>query len=539
VERILIIMSTHENDLHNNYRLFDRHRQVDPEDIELAFQLQNATSVDQNLLGKIVYRYSASLYRLVEVLLFYRKMVAPSHDEILYTLQTIFERSITNIEKFHGSASVLVWLFDVSLQVVADHRTRKWLPDFRKKITSNGDLGVLHEVVSNNCKSIDSLPEKLRLPLILRYLFDLDLPDIADILHIQVSEVHLQLINGRKQLLTNPIVSHFDLQILSYIDGLLDRNSHELNQLLKHLAECELCQRYAIKINDLEKSLAVNFKERWCFPDLSKADLDGLIQTLLSEKQRPKLWWKEKLPLKQSIWIFALCVMFVGLTILFTRILPEESESPSPQTIEDAIAQSSAAKVTDTPLLTVAPTMAPTPLLIKKIDIDTNLQKLSLTLADLRSVGVSNAEDDTGYERSTEELLIEEELSTMNHCLIEAGRITGWSKIFLTKNGFISFENAIYSTSVGAQSAINKCNFAETVSDFWIVADGGLGDVNVSSIYRKGDGYISQFSYKNITSAVYVYNENPDLVEKLVRIVLDKLQKEPLVDAPAGGGIPK
>ncbi len=310
-------------DIQNKFRLFAQSRQVDPEDTELAFQLQNATSVDPDLLEKMVYLYAASLYRWVDVLLFYRKMVVPSHEEILNTLRIIFEGAITHTDQFHGKASVSDWLFDMSYQVVRDSRPRTWLINLHKLIAGNDSDVASREPISEYWNMIDGLPDKLRWPLILRYLFDLDLPDIADILHIQVSDVHSRLNNARKQLLTDAIASQSDSQIHAFLDGLLDENPDKLNQMLQHLAECELCQAHAIKLNELEKNLSEKTKERWRIPDLSNDELNALIQSLLSEKQQPKNWWKEKLPLKHSIWILGLCALFVGLAIIFVRMTPE------------------------------------------------------------------------------------------------------------------------------------------------------------------------------------------------------------------------
>ncbi len=315
-------------DLQNKFRLYAPSRQIDPEDTELAFQLQNATSVDPDLLEKMVYLYAASLYRWVDVLLFYRKMVVPSHEEILDTLRIIFERSISHIDQFHGKASVSDWLFDVSLLVVGGYSARNRIADLRKIISGHDNDSISREPASDHWKNIDCLPEKLRWPLILRYLFDLDLPDIADILHIQVSDIHSRLNRTRQQLILKPNQSHYDRQILAFMDGVLDENPDELNQLLQHLAECDLCQAYAINLNGLEKNLSALAKERWRIPALSNDETNALIQSLLSEKQQPKLWWREKLPVKQSMWILGLCAIFVGLAIIFVRMTPEEREFP-------------------------------------------------------------------------------------------------------------------------------------------------------------------------------------------------------------------
>ena len=316
------------DDALNKFRLYAPSRQVDPQDIELAFQMQNATSIVPDLLEKMIHLYTINLYRWVEVLLFYRNMVVPSNEEILNTLGMIFTRAITHIDQFHGKASVSDWLFNVSLLEVGGYRDWNRLADLRKIITGRDDDNLSSEPASDYWRNIDGLPEKHRWPLILRYLFDLDVPDIAEILHIQLSEVHSRLSNARKQLLTDPIASHFDSQILAFMDGLLDENLYELNQLLQHLAECDLCQAYAVKINEFEKTLAGKTKDRWSCPPLSDDDLKSLLQSILREIQQPKVWWKEVLPLQHSIWILGLCVIFVGLAFLFVRMTSEEREFP-------------------------------------------------------------------------------------------------------------------------------------------------------------------------------------------------------------------
>jgi DNA-directed RNA polymerase specialized sigma24 family protein len=306
-------MRNHDSDISNKFRLFVSSLKVDPEDTELAFQLQNATSLGPDLLEKMVHLYAADLYRWLDVLLIYRTLAVPSHEEIVNTLRRIFERSITQIDQFHGKASVSDWLFDISLQVIGGNKPNKWLADLRKIIAGHFNGSNSSEPVSESWNNIDGLPDKLRWPLILRFLFDLDLADIAEILHIQVSDVHFRLTNARKQLLPDPITSHFDVQIQAFMDGVLDENQPELDQLLQHLADCELCQAYATRINGLEKNLADRIKDRWSSHHLNEDDFESILKSILIRKQQPKVWWKEKLPVRQSIWSLALCMIFVGL----------------------------------------------------------------------------------------------------------------------------------------------------------------------------------------------------------------------------------
>src|SRR4030042_1564221 len=90
--------------------------------------------------------------------------------------------------------------------------------------------------------SVDRLPEKLLQPLLLRYLFDLGIPEIAQILNLQIILIHERLVAGRKFLMINKPESHMESDIQVYLDDLLDEKQFESCNVDKHLAHCALCK---------------------------------------------------------------------------------------------------------------------------------------------------------------------------------------------------------------------------------------------------------------------------------------------------------
>ncbi len=322
-------MQDRDNAARYYLRRNDPFRMDDPEDTELAYQLQNSTPNDPDVLERMIRLYTGDLYNWVGILLYYRKKAAPAHAEILSVLKKVFNKALAHVEQFHGQAKVSTWLFAVGYQMVRHNEFRNWMNNMGQGGKDGNENANLPEHPKlADWKSLDHLPEKIRSALILRYLFDLGLPDIANILNIQVINVHRRLVSGRNRLFVNHNPSDMEPQIQAYIDGLLDEHPDELNQLLQHLETCNLCRASISRIDSLEKTLAESVKKRWLVSALREGDLDGLVQSILSEVKQPKVWWKVKLPMKQTAWILGLSLTFIGLAIIFIRMTPEEREFP-------------------------------------------------------------------------------------------------------------------------------------------------------------------------------------------------------------------
>jgi len=91
----------------------------DPEEIELAYWLQNLTGNDPSGFIRLINRYAGILYQWVEVLLYHRWKVAPSREEVLSQLENVFEYASRHAEQFSGNQSITNWLFTNSSNVLS------------------------------------------------------------------------------------------------------------------------------------------------------------------------------------------------------------------------------------------------------------------------------------------------------------------------------------------------------------------------------------------------------------------------------------
>jgi WD40 repeat protein/DNA-directed RNA polymerase specialized sigma24 family protein len=301
------------------------------EDIELAFRLQNASQNDPDLPGRLVHLYAQKLYKWVGILLYYRKMDNPTREEILSVLKMVFENAVDHVEQFHGIESITGWLFGIGYQLVRQNRGTNWSGIFLNEINHEANKdGLSPYQRSAYWDSMDCLPEKLRSTLILRYLFDFGLPEIANILNLPEQDVHRRLIAGRERLLVIPIKSHMDLQIHSYADGLLNDKPDELNHLRQHLETCGLCQTMVLKINGLEKTLSESMKIRWVFSPLNDGETDSLLRSIVNAINRPQSKWKVQIRLRHAVWILGLALTFIGMSSVLLRFTTLDAELQQP-----------------------------------------------------------------------------------------------------------------------------------------------------------------------------------------------------------------
>lgn len=92
-------MEDRDEVLRNFFRKKDSLRVENPEDIELAFQLQNAPTIDSQLLERMVYRHANELLKWVGILLYYRNMELHSQEEIRSTTSEV-RQYFTSGEQF-------------------------------------------------------------------------------------------------------------------------------------------------------------------------------------------------------------------------------------------------------------------------------------------------------------------------------------------------------------------------------------------------------------------------------------------------------
>jgi RNA polymerase sigma-70 factor (ECF subfamily) len=165
---------------------------------------------DQDAFGEIVELYKNSIYQLC-----YR-MLGNRH-EAEDIAQEAFIRAYINIKSFNQDLKFSTWLFRIATNLCID-RMRKKKPDYYldaevsgaegltmySQIPSNSPLPEnelesleLHETVQ---KEILKLPEKYRTAIVLKYIEELPLNEISEILDLPLGTVKTRIHRGREAL---------------------------------------------------------------------------------------------------------------------------------------------------------------------------------------------------------------------------------------------------------------------------------------------------------------------------------------------------
>lgn len=151
-----------------------------------------------------MYQYYPYVIRLAESIL-------GDPDDAEDVAQETFIRVATHLENYRGEAGIKTWLYVIALNVCRGKlRVRKaqrillsvlsaWQalserPLSPEKMTEQSELYKKLEV------AVDGLDEKHRLPLILRYVHQLTIPEIAKILELNEGTVHSRLHHTREKL---------------------------------------------------------------------------------------------------------------------------------------------------------------------------------------------------------------------------------------------------------------------------------------------------------------------------------------------------
>jgi RNA polymerase sigma-70 factor (ECF subfamily) len=165
---------------------------------------------DQNAFGEIVEIYKDKVYQICF------RMLGNRH-EAEDIAQEAFLRAYVNISSFNQERKFPTWLYRIATNLCID-RIRKKKPDYYLDAEIFGTDGLdmysqiaasgktpesevegmeLHETVQ---KEISALPEKYRSVIILKYLEDLSLNEISEILNMPLGTVKTRIHRGREAL---------------------------------------------------------------------------------------------------------------------------------------------------------------------------------------------------------------------------------------------------------------------------------------------------------------------------------------------------
>ena len=311
--------------LHDN-KLF---KQVDADDVELAYLLQNSHPASQETVERLVRLTADRLCQWIRISLFFQR--AHTAPQISSIAKDIYTSAIRNVDQFIGQASIPAWLFALSYPILKHYKPSLHLGRLNEE-ESPGDEVLSHRAPEPGyLETLHGLPARLQGPVVLRYLFGFTLAEISNILGEPARLVHKQLVSARQRLLGDLASTHLGDQLQAYIDGLLDEDHDEIARLQQHLADCPECQEARAKLTDFEGSLRDEYTARYKFPVISDDELDGLVQSVLIEISQPEVQKKHRLSLRQTSWVAGFTLLFAVLAVVFIRLTPAEREFPPPQ----------------------------------------------------------------------------------------------------------------------------------------------------------------------------------------------------------------
>ena len=165
---------------------------------------------DQDAFGEIVEIYKNSIYQLC-----YR-MLGNRH-EAEDIAQEAFIRAYVNIRSFNQDLKFSTWIFRIATNLCID-RLRKKKPDYYLDAEVAGTEGLtMYSQVSSDSplpeteveslelqetvqKEILKLPEKYRSAIVLKYMEDMSLNEISEILELPLGTVKTRIHRGREAL---------------------------------------------------------------------------------------------------------------------------------------------------------------------------------------------------------------------------------------------------------------------------------------------------------------------------------------------------
>jgi RNA polymerase sigma-70 factor, ECF subfamily len=120
--------------------------------------------------------------------------------------------AVTSLNKFRGDSSFKTWMYAITLNTCRGH--------LRKRKMRNTVIGALQAIIPTRgtvpspeaaveqsdsdrrlWAAVDSLDEKHRLPVVLRYTHDMPISEIAEVMGISEGTVHSRLHYAREKLL--------------------------------------------------------------------------------------------------------------------------------------------------------------------------------------------------------------------------------------------------------------------------------------------------------------------------------------------------
>jgi WD40 repeat protein/DNA-directed RNA polymerase specialized sigma24 family protein len=287
-------------------------------EIELAFLLENVQPGDQRITAVLVERYASELYQFIGAVFEIQRGVRATEQEILETLQLTFTTAIYEVERFWGKDKVRNWLFSLALHQIRKMRPREVFPisshlsGITTKSRASDDIDSDNNDKDEYWQYFVNLPANIRMLVVMRYLHQLSVMDIAQILSSNPQRISSELIKFRDKLfnsnqlglqLTEKSHNQFRLQINQIYDGLLVRDFESKAAFKIHLENCPECQAYADQLDRLEEKFSKLLRQFWPLHEFAQIERDRIIGDIKATKiQTPRLK-KFLRPLWKGAWV--------------------------------------------------------------------------------------------------------------------------------------------------------------------------------------------------------------------------------------------
>lgn len=167
--------------------------------------LSRCRAGDPQAIEELVNAHQARVFRLCVSIL-------DNADDAQDAVQESFIAALKALPGYRGEASFHTWLFSIAINTCrAQLRQRKRRSNLQDNLMdpavreSEGKQSPERRVMQSQhteaiWRAVNSLDEKHRLPIILRYYHDLSTQEIADTLGVNVGTVHSRLSNARTRL---------------------------------------------------------------------------------------------------------------------------------------------------------------------------------------------------------------------------------------------------------------------------------------------------------------------------------------------------
>lgn len=175
-----------------------------PVSLNVEQLLQRSQSDDPHVIEALVQQYHPFIYRLALSIL-------DDPDEAEDATQEAFIAATMNLDRYRGESSLKTWLYAIALNTCRGHlRKRKARQTMRKTWRAVQSLvsrpptpeesALQSEADTRLWAAVDNLGEKHRLPIVLRYVHSLSVPEIAQIMGLNEGTVHSRLHYARRKL---------------------------------------------------------------------------------------------------------------------------------------------------------------------------------------------------------------------------------------------------------------------------------------------------------------------------------------------------